>query len=53
MALPIRPTPVLRGRDARRFIREVRANENKPVSRAEYERAHRVYAAMKDKVVDR
>ncbi len=30
MALPIAPTPVLRGREAERFLAEVKKNENIP-----------------------
>jgi hypothetical protein len=30
MALPIAPTPVLYGKDARRFLAEVKRNEKKP-----------------------
>ena len=31
MALPVAPTPVLKGKEARRFLNEVRENVNKPV----------------------
>ncbi len=31
MALPIAPTPVLKGKEADRFLREVRKNASKPV----------------------
>ena len=30
MALPIAPTPILRGEDAKRFLAEVKKNENIP-----------------------
>lgn len=31
MALPIAPTPVLKGKEAKRFLKEVSENVNKPV----------------------
>jgi hypothetical protein len=29
MALPIKPTPILRGKDAEVFLRKIKENENK------------------------
>lgn len=51
MATPIKPTPVLRGKDARRFEENMREAENKPVSRDEYDRIMAVYRSVK--VVDK
>lgn len=31
MAMPIKPTPVLRGREAHRFLKQVEENRNKPL----------------------
>lgn len=47
MALPIKPTPHLTGKAARKFIKDVLDNENKPVPREDYERAKKVYEEMK------
>jgi len=49
MAMPIKRTPVLEGKYARRFVQEVRAREKQPVSRQEYERARRVFAEVNAK----
>lgn len=37
MAKPIKETPVLRGKDAVRFMREIAQNENKKASKKEIE----------------
>lgn len=47
MALPIKETPVLTGKDAEKFIE--RMNNPKPVSQEEYERAKNLY----DKCIER
>ena len=49
MALPIRDTPVLHGDDARRFTENVEAAWNNPVSKADYERAKKIYEEIKKK----
>ena len=49
MAMPIKETPVLKGRDANRFVKRMCQAESKPVSRAEYERERKVYDQMKQK----
>jgi hypothetical protein len=49
MAIPIKQTPVLKGRSGERFEQEVRKNESHPVPRSEYDRAHAVYSALKKK----
>jgi hypothetical protein len=47
MASPIKPTPVLRGKDARRFEESMRKAEQNPVSRQEYDRINRpVYRSV-------
>lgn len=54
MATPIKPTPVLRGKDARRFEAKMIEAEQAPVSREEYERIVSVYRSVKivEKVED-
>lgn len=47
MATPIKPTPVLRGKDARRFEENMLKAEQNPVSREEYERIMAVYRSVK------
>ncbi len=39
MARPIKETPVLHGKNAERFEKDIKANEKKKVSTAEYNRA--------------
>lgn len=51
MATPIKPTPVLRGKEARRFEENMRQAEQNPVSRQEYDRIMAVYRSVK--VVDK
>lgn len=51
MATPIKPTPVLRGKAARRFEENMRKAEQNPVSRTEYERIMSVYRSVK--IVDK
>ena len=46
MAKPIKETPVLRGKDAERFSEEVRANEKKKVTKAEYKKAMAAYKEL-------
>lgn len=43
MAIPIKETPILTGKAARHFEQEVKKNENRPVSREEYQRAQQIY----------
>ncbi len=38
MAKPIKDTPTLKGKDANRFSAQIKANENKKVSKSDYER---------------
>lgn len=47
MATPIKDTPVLTGKDARRFEAWMKENETKRVSPEEYERAMAVYRRVK------
>lgn len=41
MAVAFKPTPTLEGRDAVRFLRQVKENENKSASKEEIRRAIR------------
>ncbi len=43
MATPIKDTPVLSGKDSERFLKDIKANEKKKVSRKDYNRAVRTY----------
>jgi hypothetical protein len=43
MALPIKETPILRGRDAERFAESARTATSNPVPKEDYERAMKVY----------
>lgn len=47
MARPIKDTPILKGKDARRFERAIQENERTKVPREEYERAMRNYRSIK------
>jgi len=56
MALPIKETPVLKGRDAARFIRRMYWNDTHPPTkkeRAEYLRAKKVYDEVIAKMKER
>jgi len=39
MARPIKETPILRGKDAKRFAEQIKKNESRKVPEAEYRRA--------------
>jgi len=43
MAKPIRETPVLRGKDAKKFLSEIKKNEHRKVSAADYQKAKKNY----------
>lgn len=47
MAKPIKETPILLGRDAERFNKIIKENENKKVSAVDYERAAKTYKSIK------
>lgn len=47
MAIPIKETPVLYGKDAERFQRIIKENETKKVPASEYERARQAYVNVK------
>lgn len=49
MALPIKETPVLKGRDANRFVRNMCEAERNPAPIKEYNRAKKIYDAVKKK----
>jgi hypothetical protein len=52
MSLSIKDTPILRGKDARRFIENMNKAKDNPVSKEEYERARKIYEELikKDKL---
>ncbi|MCI5130475.1 MAG: hypothetical protein D3904_02875 [Candidatus Electrothrix sp. EH2] len=47
MATAIKETPVLEGEAARRFLKTIRANEQKKVPKADYDRAKEAYKNFK------
>ncbi len=47
MALPIKSTPTLYGEDARRFLKQIKENENKKASPEEMKRIKKNYEIMK------
>jgi hypothetical protein len=47
MALPIRTTPTLTGKQAKRFLAEIKANEKKKVSQEELDRIKANYEIFK------
>lgn len=47
MAQPIKETPLLCGEDATRFSKKIKENENKKVSRKEYDRVLENYHKIK------
>ena len=49
MAKPIKDTPILKGNDAKRFSADIRANETKKISSAEYKKLMTSYNKFKIK----
>lgn len=49
MAMPIRETPILKGKHARKFILQIEDNKNKTVSKQIFERAKSVYCKIMQK----
>ena len=47
MARPVKDTPVLTGKDARRFEQALKRNESAKVPREDYERAMRTFSRIK------
>ncbi|MEI6746119.1 MAG: hypothetical protein WCL34_10600 [Methylococcaceae bacterium] len=47
MAKPIKETPILSGRDAKRFRDIVKQNENVKVPQADFERAEKAFINLK------
>jgi hypothetical protein len=43
MAIPIKPTPILKGKEARAFSKKINSNKNKPVSKEEFERISKAF----------
>lgn len=46
MARPIKETPVLTGKDAKRFEKEIQGNASRKVSQEEYKRAEEAFKAL-------
>lgn len=42
MALPIKETPILKGKDAREFEKAIKENEDRKISREDYQRAKKL-----------
>lgn len=49
MAMPIKDTPILEGKDAKRFQRIIAENENRSVPRQEYDRAMAILKQVETK----
>ena len=47
MARPIKETPILRGKDAERFEKEVKENEHRRLSEEEFRRVEKIYRSFK------
>lgn len=47
MARPIKETPVLSGKDAKRFEQQIKENEQRKVPESEYQRAIRTFQSVK------
>jgi len=47
MSTPIKETPILRGKDARKFVDKIARNEREPAPREEYERVMANYRKIK------
>lgn len=43
MAMPIKPTPILKGKEAQEFSKKINSNKNKPVSKEAYERTLKAF----------
>lgn len=46
MATPIKETPILYGADSDRFLKEVKENENKRISKVEREKSKKLYNSV-------
>lgn len=46
MARPIKDTPILSGKDSKRFLKKIKANEGKKVAKKDYNRAMKTYKKM-------
>ncbi len=47
MARPVKETPVLTGKDAKRFDLQIKENEKRKVPQSEYRQALKTFAAVK------
>jgi len=50
MALPIKETPILYGKESDKFLKEIRDNENKKVPEAEYNQAIEIYKKVMENI---
>ena len=48
MALPIKETPILRGKEAKKFIERMNSAHERKISKEEYEKAKEIYEKMKE-----
>jgi hypothetical protein len=48
MAIPIKETPVLKGKNAREFDHDIIANETRKVSSADFNRAQETYNKLNE-----
>ena len=46
MALPIKDTPILKGREAGKFIKKMMSASKNKVPKVDYDRAQRIYRKM-------
>ncbi len=51
MATPIKETPILYGKDSDRFLKEVKENENKRISKEENEDNRKLYNSVMAKAI--
>ncbi len=49
MAKPIKETPILFGKDADRFLKDIKKNEGEKISDKDYRRALSIFEKVKEK----
>ncbi len=49
MANPIKETPILYGKDSDRFLKDIKENENKRISKEEEEKSINLYKKVMEK----
>ena len=47
MSIPITETPILKGKDAKKFLERMKTARLRPVSKDDYDRAEKLYFKMK------